>query len=461
MSGIRLGTRVGRLLAVAGAVLAILSLAVPTVWAFEGRGGDVVIIEADEVIDDDLYVGAGQFTLDGTVKGDLFVAGGTIEINGTVEGDLVAAGQSIVIDGAVEDDARIAGYALSLGGKVVDDLISAGFSLENGRESNVGGDLLAVGYQALLAGDVAGDAEIAGGAVRLAGAIGGDARVDVGGAAPGQGMPPGFPFYFGPNVPPVPSVPMGLSIDGGASLGGDLKYTANSEIAVPAGVVAGETGFTRYVPEVEGRPELRRPSPAALVGRWFVRQLRRLITLLLAGAAMMWLVPGWTRKMAGIVQAKPLPSLGWGVVAIAAFAMAMMVLIIGTALLALMFGVLTLGELVGRFIALGGIAISGVGFGFSVTWSYVTKIIISVLLGQLVFRLFKSDAEGHRWWPMLLGVLVFVIFAAIPVLGWLARLATVLLGLGAIWLWASGWFAARRAAPVAAESETVDVAPAE
>ena len=148
-------------------------------------------------------------------------------------------------------------------------------------------------------------------------------------------------------------------------------------------------------------------------------------------------------------------------VAIAAFAMAMLVLIIGTALLALIFGVLTLGELVGRFIALGGIAISSVGFGFSVTWSYVTKIIISVLLGQLVFRLFKSDAEGHRWWPMLLGVLVFVIFAAIPVLGWLARLATVLLGLGAIWLWASGWFAARRAASVAAESEAVDVAPAE
>ena len=461
MSTNRLGTRFSRLLAIAGAATLILALAVPTVWAFEGRGGDVVIIEADEVIDDDLYVGAGQFTLDGTVKGDLFVAGGTVEINGTVEGDLVAAGQSVVIDGTVGDDARIAGYALSLGGEVMDDLISAGFSLENERESNVGGDLFAVGYQALLAGGVAGDAEIAGGAVRLAGAIGGDAKVDVGGAEPGQGMPSGFPFYFGPNVPPVPSVPMGLSIDGSASVGGDLEYTANSEIAVPASVVAGATDFTRYVPEVEGRPEIRRPSPAALVGRWFVRQLRRLITLLLAGAAMMWLVPGWTRKMAGIVQARPLPSLGWGVVAIAAFAMAILVLIIGTGLLALIFGILTLGELVGRFIALGGIAVSSVGFGFSVTWSYVTKIIISVLLGQLVFRLFKSDAEGHRWWPMLLGVLIFVIIAAVPVLGWLARLATVLLGLGAIWLWASGWFAARRVTSVAEESETVGVAPAE
>ena len=461
MSGIRLGTRVGRLLAVAGAVLVALSLAVPTVWAYEGRGGDVVIIEADEVIDDDLYVGAGQFTLDGTVKGDLFVAGGTIEINGTVEGDLVAAGQSVVIDGAVGDDARIAGYALGVGGGVVDDLISAGFSLESKPESDVGGDLLAVGYQALLAGDVAGDAEIAGGAVRFVGAIGGDTKVDVGGAAPGQGMPSGFPFYFGPDVPPMPSVPMGLSIDGGASIGGDLDYTANSEIAIPAGVVAGATDFTRYVSDVEYRPGVRRPSPAALVGRWFVRQLRCLITLLLAGATMMWLVPGWTRKMAGIVQAKPLPSLGWGVVAIAAFAMAILVLIIGTALLALIFGVLTLGELVGRFIALGGIAVSSVGFGFSVTWSYVTKIIISLLLGQLVFRLFKSDAEGHRWWPMLLGVLIFVAIAAVPVLGWLARLVTVLLGMGAIWLWASGWLAARRPAPATAEAEARDATSTE
>jgi hypothetical protein len=149
------------------------------------------------------------------------------------------------------------------------------------------------------------------------------------------------------------------------------------------------------------------------------------------------------------------------VVAIAAFAVAMLVLIIGTALLALIFGVLTLGELVGRFIALGGIVVSSVGFGFGVTWSYVTKIIIGLLLGQLVFRLFKSEAEGHRWWPMLLGVLIFVAIAAIPVLGWLARLATVLLGLGAIWLWASDWFAARRAAPATVEAETSDAASAE
>jgi cytoskeletal protein CcmA (bactofilin family) len=457
----RFSTHGRRLLAIAGVVLLATLLVVPTARALEGRGGDVVVIEADEVIDDDLYVGAGEFRLDGTVKGDLFVAGSTIEINGTVEGDLVAAGQSVAVDGTVEDDARIAGYTLVVGGDVADDLIAVGFSLENQSGSNVGGDLLSAGYQAVLAGAVTGTADVAGGAVEVAGTIGGNLNVDVGGAEPGQEMPPGFPFFYAPDVPPVPSVPAGLTIDEGARIGGDLNYTANARIAIPAGAVAGDVDFTQYVPEVEPRPEVKVPSPAALVGGWFVRQLRRLITLLLVGAFMMWLVPGWTRKVAGIVQTRPLPSLGWGVVAIAAFVFAMLVLIVGTVLLAVVFGVVTLGELAGRFAVLGGIVMSTAGFGFSVTWSYVTKIVISLLLGQLIFTLFKSPAAGNRWWPVLLGVVIFVAITAIPVLGWLARLATVLLGLGAVWLWARDWLAARRPAPVAVEAEAGGIPPAE
>ena len=444
-----------KLLAAAGLAVLVVLLAVPTTaWAFEGRGGDVGVIKADEGIDDDLYVGAGQFTLDGTVKGDLFVAGGMLEINGTVEGDLVAAGQSVVINGEVQDDARIAGYALIVGGQVGDDLITAGFSLDNKGRSEVGGDLLSVGYQILMGGNVKGKADVSGGAVQIAGAVGGDVKVDVGGSEPGTRMPPGFPFA--PNMPPVPSVPTGLTIDEDASIGGDLRYEANAEVEIPAGVVAGEIGFTQYISEVGPQAEERRPSPALLLGRWAVRQVRRLITLLLVGAAMMWLVPDWTRKLAGIVEGQPLPSLGWGLVSILAFGALMFVLVVGTAVLAILFGLVTLGELVGRIITLGGIATGVTAFGFSVTWAYVTRVVVSLLLGQLIFRLFKSDAAGHRWWPMLLGVVIFVLIAAIPVLGWLARLAAVLLGLGAVWLWAREWLASRRVEPIAAEVEATD-----
>ncbi|NOH03260.1 MAG: hypothetical protein HND47_15515 [Chloroflexi bacterium] len=97
-------------------IFALLALTIATpALAFEGREGDVVVIEADEVIDDDLYVSANEFTLEGTVKGDLFVAGNVITINGTVEGDLFAGGNSVIINGTVMDDVRIGGAALKLG----------------------------------------------------------------------------------------------------------------------------------------------------------------------------------------------------------------------------------------------------------------------------------------------------------------------------------------------------------
>lgn len=429
--------------------LCVISLAlIPSkARAFEGRGGDVVTIEADEVIDDDLYVGAGVFTLNGTVKGDVIVAGGTIEINGTIEGDLIAAGQSIVINGVVEDDARIAGYALSISGEVGDEVIAAGFSLEQKDGASLGDDLLFAGYQALLAGEIAGDVKVFGGALKLSGTIGGNVDADLGGAEPGEPSPAQFMFY--PNMPTVPVIPAGLTVEEEASVGGDLRYTANAKAEIPTGAVKGDTEFTRYVPET--KPETKeKPTLAARIGDWVVDQLRRLLTLLLVGVVMMWLAPNWTRQIAQLVQSKPLPSLGWGVVFIAAFLLVMLVLLLATVLLAIILGVVTLGELTGRMVMLGGIALSTVGFGFSVAWAYITKIVISLLLGQLLFCIFKSPGAEHRWYPMLLGVLLFVLITAIPVLGWLATLVTVLLGLGALWLWGYDWLRSRKAmTPVA------------
>ena len=64
-------------------LLAILTLAFATpAMAFDGRSGNNITIEADEVIEDDLYVSAENFTLEGIVKGDLIVGGSNITING-------------------------------------------------------------------------------------------------------------------------------------------------------------------------------------------------------------------------------------------------------------------------------------------------------------------------------------------------------------------------------------------
>jgi len=433
--------------ALIGLVLLGALFAVPRVRAFEGRGGDVVTIGADEMIEDDLYVGAGEFRLDGTVAGDLIVFGGTLTINGTVEGDLIAAGQSVIVNGTVADDARIAGYALVVQGDISDDLIAAGFSLEGKEDSAIGGDVVYAGYQTLLAGDVAGDVDLSGGAVKVAGAVQGNARVDVGGTEAGETMPPFYNFI--PNVPDVPSVPAGLTVSQGAEIGGDLDYTANFRGDVRDEAVAGEVDFNEYAPE---QKEERAPSPAARAARWTFGQVRRLATLLLVGALLMWAVPSWMRELAKNVETEPLPSLGWGVVAIVAFGALMALLVIASILLTLLFGVVTLGGLAGRLAVLGGIVTTTTGFSFSIIWRYVTTIVVGLLLGQLIFRALNSPAEKNRWWPMLLGVVIIVVVTAVPVLGWLAKLAIVLLGLGGLWTWGLGVLREERAPQPATET---------
>lgn len=447
---IDLSGRARWLLVLWGLVLAVAFFAVPAARAFEGRGGDVVVIGADEVIDDDLYVGAGEFRLDGTVRGDLVVFGGTLTINGTVEGDLIGAGQSVIVNGTVGDDARIAGYALTIEGDVSDDVIAAGFSLEGAEASSIGGDVIYAGYEALLAGDVGGDVDVSGGAVEIAGTAEGNASVDVGGTERGESLPPFYNFI--PNLPPVPAVPAGLTVREGAEIGGDLSYTANFEADVPSGAVAGDVNFNRYVPEQPEEEERRTPSPAVMVARWSFRQLRRLATFLLIGVLMMWAVPGWTRRLAKNVESKPLPSLGWGVVAMAVFVALMVMLVIATVLLTIIFGAVTLGGLAGRLAVLGGIVTTSAGFSFSLIWRYVTTIIISLLLGQLIFRALNSPAEQNRWWPVVLGVVIFVVVTAVPVLGWLIKLAAVLFGLGAFWIWLLEVLGGRKAVPAAPEA---------
>ena len=89
----RFNTRGRRLLVIAGIALLAICLAVPTAWAFEGRSGDVIVIKADEVIDDDLYVGdtsAGMMLVD---------AGSAVNSRRSYVGDDAGVIGFVIVDG--------------------------------------------------------------------------------------------------------------------------------------------------------------------------------------------------------------------------------------------------------------------------------------------------------------------------------------------------------------------------
>jgi hypothetical protein len=256
---------------------------------------------------------------------------------------------------------------------------------------------------------------------------------------------------FMPNVPQVPVAPGGLTVRDGAQIGGDLNYSSVEEASIPAGVVAGET--SHQVPEVPEEPEKppviaiepEREDGFARVARWFFSNLQEFLALLVVGLLMVWLFPRFINNGVETLRAKPWPSLGWGIVSLIAFFFAVFALIAIVIILAIFLGIITLGELVGMILGGGFLALGAFLFtvGFAIT--YISKIIVSFLVGRWIVSQIKPEWAEKPWLPLILGVIIFAALAAIPWLGSLIAFIVILFGLGALWLLGLNRFSPRPA----------------
>jgi cytoskeletal protein CcmA (bactofilin family) len=421
--------------------LLALSLATPAL-AFDDRSGDVVEIEADEVIEDDLYVGASKFTLDGTVKGDLVVFGETITINGTVEGDLIAAGQTIVINGKISDDARIAGAALKLGEAafIGGDVVAGSASLEAENGSVVEGDVVFGTGQALLEGKIGDDVLAGTGSLELNGEIGGDVKAEVG--DPEEGAPPMSMFM--PQVQiDFPTVKPGFNVGEDAKIAGDLEYTQSKAAQIPSGVVAGKV--TRKEPVVDPEEVVVPPSPAEKALTWTLDLLRTIITWIAFGLLLGWLFPIFMKSLMDKVQTQPAASLGWGLVSYAAFFFALFILLTVIIVGGILFGALTLGSMSGTIVWVGILALFALVLGFVLVTAFLTKIVLAWLSGKLILSRIKPELAEHKFLPLVIGVVIVAVLAALPFIGWLFGLLITILGLGALWIWGRDAWQARKA----------------
>lgn len=429
------------------AALLVLTFTTP-VYAFTGRSGARVVIEADEVIDDDLYVTAQEFVLDGTVNGDLIVFAQNVYINGSIDGDLIAAAQNIAVSGEVTGAIRMAGSVLLVDEQagIGEDLIAAGYSLETREGSGIGQDLVFAGGQTLLAGDVARNVQVAANAFELRGEVGGNVDADVGEAGAGPaGLPP--TMFLPQSSISIPELDPGLTIAQSATIEGNLEYTQSRELVFPAGVVAGEIA--------------RSPSAAApqettgeRILDWGLNALRTIITLILIGVFLLWLFPLFIQGLGQKLQSAVLPSLGWGIVVYAGFFLLLLVIIVAIIAGGLLFGVLTLGGLAGTIIWVGILLLFALILGFVLVTTYVAKIAFGQALGRWLLARLNSPLTEHRFLPMIIGVVVTALvialfrFPLIPgILGTLLNFAVILFGLGALWLWGRDRIARRQAAP--------------
>ena len=348
-----------------------------SVLAFDARAGDTITVASGDVVDDDLYVGAGTVTIDGTINGDLWAAGSKIIVNGIVTGSVMAVGQTIDISGDVGHAVRVAGTTISIRGNVDGDLMVAGGDVNIASTAEVKGDVLLGAGNVRIDGLIEGDIKGGGGEVTISNGVEGDVELKV----------------------------ESLTISSTADIGGDLSYTSEDKADIRSGAQIG--GVTTHKLPVKEEPSI--PFPFALFSG-MVGNIIGFLMALIAGLVIILIAPRRLTSIAEAIRSRPGPSAGWG--AIILFLTPIAAIIVCLTIVGIPVGLIAL--------ALWGIAI------------YLAQIPVGLLIGRLILGRFRAvEGKAIMVGALALGLLILKLLGLIPYAGFFIGLATAIFGLGA------------------------------
>jgi hypothetical protein len=325
-----------------------------------------------------------------TVPNDLYAFAGTVRVDGTVDGDLIASGGLVDVTGTVTGDVLAAGGSVNISGTVGGDARIAGGTLSVGGA--IKEDLLATGGQLT---------------VTSSGAIGEDLI-----AGTGQ-----------------------LTIDGAVT--GDVL--ARTGTYSKGGTIGGTEDVT--ITTRDGQPaEPGQPGAAPTATQQVIDAVRHFLVVVLVGALLIWFAPRAYAAMKTALRQRPLPSAGWGIVAILGFAVLIIVVLIVVILLAIAFSLLGFSDLVGLDVLAGIVAILGASLLFAVVAGYVADALVGVVLASLVMR-GENPSRWRELAVLAVGAAVVVLLSSLPIVGPWVKLVLILLGLGAVLI---AWMRPRR-----------------
>ena len=125
-------------------LVALILLFVPVVaLAASFQAGENLSVEKGKVVENDLYLTAGNVKIDGTVKGDVIVGGGQIDIGGKIEDDLFVVGGTVNISGTIGDNVRVFAGNVTVTGQIKGDLLASAGTVAVAKDAKVDGELWA------------------------------------------------------------------------------------------------------------------------------------------------------------------------------------------------------------------------------------------------------------------------------------------------------------------------------
>jgi len=338
------------------------------------------------VISNDLWISASSIEIKGQAKNDLFLlaAGqswkdqnekdGTVLLSGQLENDVWALGNTISLTGDIQDHARLLARIITVNGSVSNNSIFAGNSIHLTQTARMGRDVLVLGENVIMEGNVDGNLIIFCKSVTLAGKCAGNVRMAAG------------------DIVVLPQT----------QITGDLIYSSPAELVLDKGVVL----RGRLIREAEEISKAERKPliswPSLLLQSWLFTGA------LCVGALMMFLFPVFLNESAAQIQTSTWKCMAVGFVAVCLVPMACFFLAI---------------SLIGLPLAL----LTALTF---IVLSYLCKISVALVIGTLITR---RKLQGPRMFPVMgLGLVLLYAAAGSGLAGSIVSFLIICLGLGGI-----------------------------
>jgi len=376
--------------------------------------------------EDNIYT--GTIPTSEVISNDIIIYGNNVIVNGTVEGDVFAAGRTVTINGSVGGSLFAAAEKVTINGDVAGSVYSAAVNIEFGSEATIGRSLyffalrISIAQGTLIEWDLVGFALGA----ELGSSPGRDQRVVFGLVELVLRILDRFDIETG-NLALLPA-PVDI-VQRGSGLFGKLAFVSGNSGS--SGRIVTDGGD---VVPILYKEELEEMSQGEKAGQWSMNRLRDLVTFLVIASLTAWWFPSAFGRWAFYLRARPLASAGFGIVAwasgFAGFGILLaLILAIGIGLISA-----TLGALA---VAFWGVSFPSLLLAFAIFLIfvlYLSKGVVAYLVGFLILERLAPKVAAHKFWPLLLGLIIYVLLRSIPYFGWAVSLVVTLIGLGAVWL---------------------------
>ncbi|MFA5400266.1 MAG: polymer-forming cytoskeletal protein [Dehalococcoidia bacterium] len=384
--------KAGRFLALLAAVLTITFLLTVPAAAADVRQGQILVIPAEEVVNDDLYLFGSGITIDGAVNGDVIAFADHININGPVNGNFNGAANYITVDGNVRDSFRAAASTIYIDGNIGGDIVAAASQINVTSTGSVGRDFLPAAGTVNVGGPVGKDIRGSAGDLIINSSVGGNVNVECD----------------------------TLELQPSASIAGDLTYKSKKDAVQAEGArIAGKIDHIIPPPPESSTTGQSAGQVAGLAASGIVIffvilliliALFKYVAALLTGIVFILLAHRHLSALIETLKSKPWPCLGYGA----------------------LFFVLVPIAIVVAFMLIIAIPLGLIGLAVWVLAVYLASIFIALFIGKWMLRQSADNtAIGPSIGALALGLLVFYIISVIPFIGCLSDLAAVLFGLGA------------------------------